>query len=183
MPQTCSICKHPQRLEIERAIVAGTSLRTIAGQFGPSKTAVLRHRTHVVEAIARSTEARELVRTGTLLEDVRAGERRIESLVGKAEEIRVAALRDNDQRSALQAIRTEIHAMGEARGLMMLRGELTNELGRDRVPAAVSIQIVCPSAPRESMPKVVFGDAPLTLEVVPEPDDTDPIAEIGLIQL
>ena len=81
MPRTCTICSHAQRLEIERAIVAGTSLRTISGQFGPSKTAVLRHRSHVADTIARSTEARELVRTGTLLDDVRAGERRAERLI------------------------------------------------------------------------------------------------------
>ena len=47
MPRTCTICKHPQRLEIERAIVAGTSLRSIAGQFGTAKTNIERHRPHV----------------------------------------------------------------------------------------------------------------------------------------
>ena len=89
MPRTCTICKHAQRLEIERAMVAGSSLRDIAGHFGTAKTNIERHRTHVTEAIARNKDARDLVRTTTLLEDVRAGERRAEQLYDKAEQILV----------------------------------------------------------------------------------------------
>ncbi len=66
MPMTCTVCVHPNRVQIERAIIAGTPLRTIAGQFGPSKTSLMRHRPHVAEPIARSTEACSMVRANTL---------------------------------------------------------------------------------------------------------------------
>ncbi len=44
MPMVCSICKHPKKKQINRAIVEGRTSRDIAGQFSVSKTAVGRHR-------------------------------------------------------------------------------------------------------------------------------------------
>ena len=119
-------------------------MRNIAGQFGPSKTAITRHRRHVVDAIAQSTAARASVRADTLLADVRAGEGRAEWLYEKAEEILKAALKDKDRRTALQAVRAAVDVMGEARSYLELRGELTNELGRDKTSSAAAIQIVMP---------------------------------------
>ena len=44
MPQVCTICRHADRGRIEQALAAKTALRTIAAQWGVSKTALLRHR-------------------------------------------------------------------------------------------------------------------------------------------
>ena len=33
----CSICNHPQRVEIDKALVAGVSYRAIASQYGVSR--------------------------------------------------------------------------------------------------------------------------------------------------
>ena len=182
MPRTCTICVHPQRLEIEKALVAGTSLRTISGQFGPSKTAVLRHRTHVTEAIARNAEVQELARTGALLDDVRAGERRAERLYEQAEEILASAIQDRDGRTALQAIRTAVSVMSEARGYLELRGELTNELGRDRTPPNVSIQIISPAVgpSPDQVPRITFASAD---QIEAAASEVEGIAEIALVQL
>jgi hypothetical protein len=159
MPQICTICRHPQRLEIEQAMLAGTSLRTVADRCGPSKTALLRHRPHISQALALNKQAQETARTGALLDDVRTGEGRAERLYEKAEEILTAALQDKDRRTALQAIRVAVDVMGEARGYLELRGEINGELGRDRSTAAFSVQIVCPWSPdRENMPRVTFAD-------------------------
>ena len=178
MPRTCSVCRHAQRLEIERAIVAGTSLRTISGQFGPSKTAVLRHRTHVADTIARSKGALESVRTGALLDDVWAGEQRAERLYEQAEEILNSAIQNKDGRTALQAIRTAVNVVAEARGYLELRGQLTSELGRDRTPPTIAIQVICP-ATENAMPRITFAqqaaiDAP--------EEEAQGILEIGLLQ-
>jgi hypothetical protein len=44
MPPRCKACSHPQLAEIDRAIIAGESLRNIAQQFGgPSPWSVYRH--------------------------------------------------------------------------------------------------------------------------------------------
>jgi len=44
MSRPCSICTHPERLEIDRLLLQGTSYRDIAGRFGLSKTAISRHK-------------------------------------------------------------------------------------------------------------------------------------------
>lgn len=44
MPQACSICSHPEREAIEKALIDRISLRDIARQFEVSKDAVARHR-------------------------------------------------------------------------------------------------------------------------------------------
>ena len=179
MARNCSICAHPKRLQIEQAMIAGVSLRDVAGRFGTAKTIVARHRDHVAESIAQSKEARDLVRTSALLDDVRAGERRAEQLYEQAEEILTSAIQNNDGRTALHAIRTAINVMGEARGYLELRGELTNELGRDRTPASMAIQIVCPAMPSgDQIPRITFAQQAAT----DGPAEEEGILEIGLIQ-
>jgi transposase-like protein len=64
MPQTCTICQHPERLDIEADLRAGTSYRDIARRHNVSKDALSRHR---AKHMPRHTEtglaaAREIVR-------------------------------------------------------------------------------------------------------------------------
>jgi hypothetical protein len=54
VPRTCTICKHPQRAEIDAAIVGRKDLQDVAKLYDVSKYSVQRHQTHVVELIARS---------------------------------------------------------------------------------------------------------------------------------
>src|SRR5262252_4292095 len=44
MPRVCTICTHPDRPAVERALRGRTPLRTIATRWSVSKTALLRHR-------------------------------------------------------------------------------------------------------------------------------------------
>jgi hypothetical protein len=158
VPQTCTICRHPQRLQIEQALVSGTTLRQIAGHFGTTKTVVGRHRSHVAGVLSERTEARETARRATLLEDVRVGEQRVEWLYGRAEQILSAALDEKDRAVSVHAIRAAVGVLAEARNFMELRGALTNELGRDKNLGALSIQIVCPSAPDPTnAPRISFA--------------------------
>ncbi len=157
-------------------MIARESLRDIAGRYGTGKSNIDRHRIHVKEAIARNVEAQELVRTGTLLEDVRAGEGRTEWLCEKAEQIVADALEVKDTRTAIQAIRAAGAVRGERRSYLELRGELTNELGRDRTSTAISIQIISPAAPGE-LPRVSFQH-----QNALEAPEVSQMAEIGVIQ-
>jgi hypothetical protein len=60
MPQTCTVCKHPQRAAIETTLVQGHSYRYIALHFQVGAMAVYRHRENCMpEEIAKSQEARE----------------------------------------------------------------------------------------------------------------------------
>jgi hypothetical protein len=44
MPRLCTICTHPQRTVMERALSDGIPLRTIADHWSVSKTALIRHK-------------------------------------------------------------------------------------------------------------------------------------------
>ena len=57
MPQSCSICTHPQRAEIEKALVAGEALRDIAGRCPVSRSALHRHKQdHLPAHLAKAHE-------------------------------------------------------------------------------------------------------------------------------
>ena len=61
MPRNCTVCRHPQRHEIEPDLRAGLSYRDVARQYGISKDAVSRHRAshvslHTTPALATVTK-------------------------------------------------------------------------------------------------------------------------------
>lgn len=62
MPRACTICCHPEREDIEAAIVAGTSYRRIASQFSTSDASIRRHIEHISETIEQAQEAKEEAR-------------------------------------------------------------------------------------------------------------------------
>jgi len=73
MPQICSICGHSDRSAIDAALIAGASLRDIAGRFpGLSKSAISRHRQHVAETIAVTQQAQQVDHGGSLINQVEA---------------------------------------------------------------------------------------------------------------
>jgi hypothetical protein len=116
MPQTCAPCRHPQRPAIDAALLAGEPLRTIADRFGPSKTALLRHREHVPKALAAAKDAERAADADSLLDKVGALLEDAQRLCKKAE----AA---EDTRTALAGVR-EVGRVLELLG--RLRGELAS---------------------------------------------------------
>jgi hypothetical protein len=114
MPRVCTVCAHPDRGEIEMAIVAGAANRRIAAQFDLSESAIRRHRAvHLPALLALSTE--ELT---TQRESVRAGAR---LLYSKALTLLTRAEQDPDVRAMAAALR-------EARGCLELLAKLVGEL-------------------------------------------------------
>jgi hypothetical protein len=64
--KTCSICKHPNRLRIDEAIIAGTPNLRIEKTFGVSRDSVRRHSKHVLAVVKRYDQTQELARGGDL---------------------------------------------------------------------------------------------------------------------
>ena len=98
MPRLCSLCTHPERLDIDKAIIAGLPYRDISGRFGVSKSAVERHAgEHVAPAIARASTLRDQVTADALIAELRTLR---EVTLGVLEEARAA----DDHDIALRAI-------------------------------------------------------------------------------
>ncbi len=115
MPRTCTICEHPEREAIDRALVGGASNRSAASLYDVSEAAVRRHKgNHIPATLARAEEAKESSRADDLLGQVRA-------LQGKTLGILLRAEGAGDLRTALGAIR-------EAKGNVELLAKLSGKL-------------------------------------------------------
>lgn len=114
MPPTCSICRHPEREAIDAALVAGESFRNIAQRFGPSATALHRHKSeHVAVAMAKATEA-ETVAADDLLAQVGMLQTKALGILNRAE--------------AAGSLNVALMAIREARGNVELLAKLTHQL-------------------------------------------------------
>ena len=132
----CTICNHPQRVEIEKALMAGKSYRAIAGQYGVSREAVGRHKRngHIAEHIAKAAQKKEIKRADSLkkiVEEQEEKERHEVASVDKLLKIVEALLAEclgivrgataGDENTKLRAVR---EARETAKLLLEVQGEL-----------------------------------------------------------
>lgn len=131
--RTCSICNHPDRAAIDKAIVTrSASLRTIADRYGVSKTALIRHRdSHIPKLVqaAESARAMQAASSGAALID------ELDRLLKKALAILEAAEGSGQLRVALQAIR-------EARETIKACADLAVTVDLEERVEALEAQIV-----------------------------------------
>jgi hypothetical protein len=126
MPKKCSICVHQKRKEIESAILEGKPLRLVASRFSVSEDALSRHKLkHIIAALAKAQEIREVAMAGTLLEQLR-------SLQEKALELLYRAEAAGGYRTALAGVR-------EARGSLEVLVQAMSKLRED---APVQQQVI-----------------------------------------
>ncbi len=117
MPRVCTVCTHPQRSAIDKALVGGAAFRHIASQFGTSTTALQRHKAdHLPAAVATAHEAESVAQADDLL-------RQLRGLHSKAVSLLLAAERAGDLRTALAGVR-------EARTCLEVLLEVEGELDR-----------------------------------------------------
>ena len=70
-PRVCTVCRHIQRQEIDKALVARRAFRDIAGQYKVSKSALVRHHDdHLPAALVKAKEAPEAAQADALLTQV-----------------------------------------------------------------------------------------------------------------
>ena len=110
MPQTCSICKHPKRAEIDKALLKNIPMRKIAKEYFVSESAIYRHRQrHVSKALVQAQAVQENIQGGNLLQQVQFLLEKTYSLLGQAESA-------GDLRAALAAtkeIRSTVELLGK----------------------------------------------------------------------
>jgi hypothetical protein len=99
MPPVCTLCRRPDRAEIDALLVVPTEpLRNIAARFGTSPATLLRHKEHLPRALVLTAEGRELTRADTLTAHVQEIRAHADRLRGQAEAT-------GDIRTALMALK------------------------------------------------------------------------------
>ena len=133
MPRPCSVCRHPERAAIDVGLIEGTdSLRSLADIWGPSPSALRRHReVHIPGALAGGREAKELARSDNLVGQVR-------SLYRETQHILERAKAAGDLRTALLAVEKLARILGL---LAKLRSELEERTAR--APSATETGYIC----------------------------------------
>lgn len=134
MRRTCTICTHPERANIDRLLIAGGSLRDIAGQFRLSKTALERHKNNDLPA----TLVR--VRGATYM----AG---ADALLSQAQELQQRTIRLLDKAEKAGELRTALADIVAARGNLELLGKL-HETG-DLEPRLSELEASLTARPQE----------------------------------
>jgi hypothetical protein len=88
MTRLCTVCTHPQREQIDAALlehIAG--YRGIAGRFGVNDTSLQRHaETHLRELIQHSKELRRMLAAGNLAAQLGKWHERMEAQYAKADQ-------------------------------------------------------------------------------------------------
>jgi len=73
MPQYCSICIHPDRAEIDKALISGETLRDIAGRCPVSRSALHRHkRDHLPAHLVKAAEEEDLAQAIDVVRQLKA---------------------------------------------------------------------------------------------------------------
>jgi hypothetical protein len=86
MDKRCSICTHPALPEIDRALQAGISLRSLAASYGLSVSALSRHTKHLRRALAAAADEAHQDHQAALLDKLDLFEFRLERIFHKAQE-------------------------------------------------------------------------------------------------
>lgn len=115
MPRKCTVCEHPQRDEIDAALVAGEPLRNIAQRVSVSSAALCRHKAdHLPATLAKAAAAADVAHADNLLDQVKDLQRRTLAILDQAEQT--------------AQLKTALTAIGQARGNLELLARLLGEL-------------------------------------------------------
>jgi hypothetical protein len=115
VPRSCTICEHPDREAIDRALVGDSSNLSISSLFGVSESAVRRHKAnHLPAKLVMAQAAEEIAQADDLLGQM-------QDLQARTLAVLEAAESTNQHRTALSAIR-------EARSNLELLAKLLGEL-------------------------------------------------------
>ena len=115
MPQTCTICRHKSREDIECALIERTPFRYIAAQHAVSASALVRHfDDHLPDALPKAKDVEDAAHADTIL--------------GQVQDLRDRAMKILDDAETKRDFRNALAAIREARGCLELLGKLAGKL-------------------------------------------------------
>jgi hypothetical protein len=115
LPPSCRICLNENVEEINRRLTKGESIRSVAAAFKVGKTQLHSHFRNHVETRSKPPEKR-------------APDPGPADIAGQLEDLRAKTLRILDQAKSAKNLKTALHAVGEARKILELRGKLEGKL-------------------------------------------------------
>jgi hypothetical protein len=86
MDKRCSVCTHPDLQEIDRALIAGESLRSLASRYGLSVSSLSRHIKHLRRALANVADETRQRHQTALLDKLDLFESRLERVFHQAQD-------------------------------------------------------------------------------------------------
>jgi|GEM_PF-3574357 len=120
MPTVCTICRHPQRAAIERALIRQIPLRKIASDVKTSIATLQRHKAHVPAKLATAEQVSKIAEAGSLL-------KKLEEVIEDARRITGRAERKGNYQAALAGLRTitnSLELLGRVTGELRAEGGL-----------------------------------------------------------
>ena len=115
MPRTCLACSSPERGAIDKALATGEPLRNIAKRVSISPAGLLRHKSHVAQAIVKASQNREERLGDSLLDDMRRVQRKAWELLSRTES-------EGDHGGSIVALR-EVRECLQSFGEMLAKAE------------------------------------------------------------
>lgn len=115
MSRVCTVCAHPERTEIDRALVAGIDAnRRIAARFRVSEQAIRRHKSeHLPIRLVRAQDAAETIEAGDLLSRLRVLNRETADVLRDAKDASDHELRLKAIQRAEKQLELEARLLGE----------------------------------------------------------------------
>ncbi|MCG0276856.1 MAG: hypothetical protein L5655_12020, partial [Thermosediminibacteraceae bacterium] len=86
MPRKCTICEHPKRDEIDRALIETQNIAKIAERYGVNYHALFRHKQHLSTELIKAQEAQEVAKADSLLKQITDLRDRALRILEKAEQ-------------------------------------------------------------------------------------------------
>ena len=115
MANTCTVCRHPEREAIDRAIISSEPERTIANRYGVTKAALHRHKVgHLPPLLAKAHDAAEVFSADALTNQITGLLSRGFTILDRAE--------------TGDSITDMCAAMREVRGVLTLIAKVTGEI-------------------------------------------------------
>ncbi len=152
----CKICRCENVQEVNKMLIDGEKLQTIAGKFGFHVSSLSRHKQHIPDKLRAIATFNELQEGASLLHKIEALLQRAEGLLDQAED-------SGDMRTAISAVR-------EVRAVLELFGKASGELAPERVliqvePVISSIVMVLKQEIRDSETLQRISDRIATVDI------------------
>jgi hypothetical protein len=119
MPRGCKVCRHENVKEINKAIIEGATLQSLADKYGLHISSLSRHKPHIADVIRSASVICDAQEGASVLQRIDDLLQRANLLLDKAED-------SGDVKTALIAIR-------EVRGTLELLGKASGQLAPEKI--------------------------------------------------